>query len=927
MPANSVYSIYQDSKGFIWMAHDNGLTRYDGTRFKSYATTDMSSRAGSCVMEDLTGRIWYENFDGYIFYVENDTMYALQQEVPHGFLNFTLSEKWMCRLSNDHVDFYDLQSLKTVSRIDKLSNFWTSSAYLNGDFYFLGEKLIVYNPKTGAKEVELEKRNTGYNLMCKFDQGLLIASRYNHNRQLLIYENGKIKRLPFELNTQVQAVSAAGDYFWFSTTAGVYVTDKQGHLLNDGAPYFKEYNITSVFKDKEDNYWFTTAGSGVLLVHDMQSKVVFSDLHVTNITAGNGVLYVATFKNQLYKLESKYAKPELFYQGKSTHPIEMAEYIASSNKLFFVNDYFRYVDSQNRVETSIIGAVKDVCEISRDVIGFSATGACGYFLLDKKTRDVFRTVQGNVDYKVPTDSKYLIVNVRAKTVEYDPLRKRLYFGTGAGLIMVDTLGHKQNLLHKNKVIYPQRMIKTRDSVFVLDINGSLYRIEDDKLVTSQLFGKVDEPIKNIKVFNDTVIALTDHLLLWRVPNSPSINEMPVLGNEVTDFTLFRGDLCMVAANGIRLIPLEKAHANAYVPKLQLIELIVNGATIDKRKLTRLNYLENNIEIDFALPGYSPMASRNVCYSINDGAWISLGADARILRLPAMAPGEYTVRLAMGFPGKLLDNPIELPISINPPWYKSWWGTLIWLLLLIGIISTYYIIQTRLILRRNKLAKEKDALENELRHSMHTAIKSQMNPHFFHNALNTIQSFIYSDDKKRASTYLTKFSRLSRMILEMSDKDNVRLSEELEAMELYLDIERVRFNEELAYHIQVDKSIQPDVITIPSMIIQPYIENALKHGLMHKKGEKLLSIQIKPNGNVLEIVITDNGVGRERAEIINKSRQSKHISFATKATEKRLSLLNKSGQSHVGVQYTDKKDLNGHPIGTSVRITVPLRTTT
>jgi len=924
LPANSVYSIYQDSKGFIWMAHDNGLTRYDGTRFKSYATENMSSRSGSGIREDVLGRIWYENFDGYLFYIEKDTMHALKQEVPHGFLNFSVSDKLLCRLTTESVDFYDIQTLQRQSRRPTKSSFWTNTACAKDVFYFLGEKLVIFRPGQPFYEVDINLDKTAYNLMCATENGVAIAARSNKAKQFTVFENNN--KIDFFLpeNIQAQAICYTENCFWLATTAGVYAIDRSGKLLNQGKPYFKDFNITSVFKDKEGNYWFTTAGSGILLVNDLESKVVFSDLHITQISAGQNVLFVGTFKNQIYKLNSKNAEPELFYQGQTSHPIEMVEYLEDCRALFFVNDYFRRISEGGKEVSSIIGAVKDVCSIQPHTVGFAATGACGYLKLKQGADDFFQHLKGNLEFKVPPGSKYLAVNVRAKTVEFDPVHKRLCYGTGTGLFVVDTSGKTRSIFYQGKVIYPQHMIQTMDSVFVLDINGELFRMEEDRLIRSNLLGKLDEPIKNIKVFNDTVIAMTDHFLLWRNPHSKQVLEIPIQGMDVSDYSLFNGDICMVAAKGIRITPLQNIHPNSYVPKLHVIDLLVNGVNVNLNKLDQLSHLENNIEIQFALPGFSPMASRNVCYAINSGEWVSLGTDIKMLRLPAMAPGNYEVKLSVGYPGKLLDNPVIIQINISPPWYKSWWGMMLWIILLVTFVSAFYLIQAKLVKRKNKLANEKAELENEVRHSMLTAIKSQMNPHFFHNALNTIQSFIYSDDKKRASIYLTKFSRLSRMILEMSDKEVVSIREELVALELYLDIEKVRFNEELNYEIHVDHNLPVDQIVIPSMIIQPYVENALKHGLLHKKGKKMLAISIRIRDLNLEISIDDNGVGRKRAAAINLLRQAHHQSFATRANEKRLSLLNKSGQINVGVTYKDKEDLNQQSTGTLVVITLPLQ---
>ena len=218
--------------------------------------------------------------------------------------------------------------------------------------------------------------------------------------------------------------------------------------------------------------------------------------------------------------------------------------------------------------------------------------------------------------------------------------------------------------------------------------------------------------------------------------------------------------------------------------------------------------------------------------------------------------------------------------------------------------------------------EKVELERNLHKSVLTSIRSQMNPHFFYNALNTIQSFIITDDKRNASTYLSKFSKLTRMILETTEKETITLSEEINALKLYLDLEKVRFNNEFQYSINVINGLDIESIKIPSMIVQPYIENSLKHGLLHKQGEKILLVDFLKSDDNLSIVIDDNGIGRKTSMERNKIRTDKHKPFATEANMKRIEILNK-GKKNIGVVYTDKTDTFGQSNGTIVTITIPL----
>jgi len=215
-------------------------------------------------------------------------------------------------------------------------------------------------------------------------------------------------------------------------------------------------------------------------------------------------------------------------------------------------------------------------------------------------------------------------------------------------------------------------------------------------------------------------------------------------------------------------------------------------------------------------------------------------------------------------------------------------------------------------------------KNKLIQATLTALISQMNPHFIFNALNTIQSYVYTNDKKNAVYYLGRFSDLTRKILYNSSKELVSLEEEMEQLQLYIEIEKTRFGDSIDICIDIDHSIDIEGIMLPPMLIQPHVENAIKHGLLHQKGEKKLSIKISgiKNSGEVKIEINDTGIGREHSFLIN-SQNPGHRSFATTATEKRIELINGIFDKKIKLEIIDKKDSQGGPIGTNVIIYIPV----
>ena len=205
------------------------------------------------------------------------------------------------------------------------------------------------------------------------------------------------------------------------------------------------------------------------------------------------------------------------------------------------------------------------------------------------------------------------------------------------------------------------------------------------------------------------------------------------------------------------------------------------------------------------------------------------------------------------------------------------------------------------------------------------LRQQMNPHFIFNTLNSIQYYMYQHDKLTTNDYLTKFSSLMRKILENSQHTSIPLKDEIDAVKLYLDLELIRFKDRFEYEIRIDDEIDTLIYKVPTMLIQPYVENAICHGLMNKNDKGLLTIDISLKKNYLACTVEDNGIGREAAMEISKSKENNHNSLGTKITQSRLNLVNMLYGTNLKTDYKDLKDDFGNPTGTRVEIQIPILT--
>ncbi|HYG51889.1 MAG TPA: tetratricopeptide repeat protein [Flavobacteriales bacterium] len=218
-------------------------------------------------------------------------------------------------------------------------------------------------------------------------------------------------------------------------------------------------------------------------------------------------------------------------------------------------------------------------------------------------------------------------------------------------------------------------------------------------------------------------------------------------------------------------------------------------------------------------------------------------------------------------------------------------------------------------------KLRDALAHDLNHYMQLALSKQMNPHFIFNSLNSIQSYILQNNRVEANAYLSKFAELMRKVLENSHHEYVTVQEELSTLELYIELEQKRFDYTFDYIINIHDAGIATRYVIPPLILQPYVENAIWHGLMHLEGKKgVLEIIVEKTGEHIAFTISDNGIGREAAGKVRKNR--KHVSLGTTITSRRLEIMNSLNAKNMVVEYTDIKNESGGAAGTKVTLTVP-----
>jgi LytS/YehU family sensor histidine kinase len=229
-------------------------------------------------------------------------------------------------------------------------------------------------------------------------------------------------------------------------------------------------------------------------------------------------------------------------------------------------------------------------------------------------------------------------------------------------------------------------------------------------------------------------------------------------------------------------------------------------------------------------------------------------------------------------GKNIDD------QYQPAFWNTWWFRTIAIMSVLGIFYAAIRYRTkqkfRLKLERSEKDREVAELQQQKTEMEMQALRAQMNPHFIFNSLNSINRFILQNERQQASEYLTKFSKLVRMILQNSQAPLISLEAELEALGLYLEMEALRFNYHFDYKITTSKDLDIEVLQVPPLILQPYVENAIWHGLMHKEEKGHLNIEVLEKDDQLYFSISDNGIGRQKARELASKTATKHKSMGS-----------------------------------------------
>ncbi len=942
-----VSCLYQDSRGYLWSGGYGGLSRFDGKQFLNF------NRKNGLIDHNVNAICG--DVDGAIFVGTNKGLSILKGTK---FTNYNrlngLTNPYVTSLCKGHHNtmyvgtakglyMYKDEKLKSIKKFEDYKINYLYNPDTNIIFIGTNKGVILY----GHSTFKVLNHNGGLasnyiNCVTRFKNSLVIGT----SRGLSIYnlESKKTANYFIEnglIDENITALVNQNDKF-------VWIASHTGLLRFDGTK-FEYYNINAdnnsnhvrcLLLDKENNLWSGTH-SGLYRYRDNAfstfDKVsgLGSAFTYQIFRDNSGDLWVTSDNNGVFRQVKNYFKRYGFEAGLGTSSSKSAIQDNEGRLLFGTEIGLSHFKNEKFYPVSLPKEFKPPIEAifqSKDKTIWLG-GANGFVAL-KFDGDVEKTKF----YRTPASAEVGVYGF----CEDD--ENNLYVGTfRAGLLKLsnDTLINLSSQQNLNEETFFTLKYYS-GFVFAASLNGvlifntktqSLKRITDEDGLNSELVYSIEFSENKNALWIGTnqginKLNLKKYLSSGIVEISSFGKQEGFAGVECNSGGIWEdkdGTLWFGTVSGLIKYQPFNFKRNEYENStlIQKISLL-NEDTV----LANQSVLPSDMNtITFYYRGICLTNPDRVLYQkkleglAQDKEW-SKPSSEDYSKYANLAPGKYTFKIrSCNNEGIWNKNETTFMFEIKSPFYLTWWFLLLSLIFVTTIIYVIFKIRIHNIKKKQRLDFERKV---EMSRIELKALRSQMNPHFIFNSLNSIQHYIFNSKSEEAIKYLNKFARLVRLILNNSEKTTVTVGEDIEALKLYLELEQMRFEDKFEYEIIIDESVDYDYDIMPPLLMQPYVENAILHGLNTKPVKGKLTISLSSKNNFLICTIMDNGIGREKAAEIRRTMPFRsHKSLGMKITEDRLKILNELNNSDLSVAITDLKDENNNALGTKVELFVPL----
>ncbi len=947
LPSNVIYYLYKDSKGFIWVATDKGIGRYNGIKFETFTTLNgITDNDVFLFKEDKYGRVWLGTYNGTLNYYKDGVMHNAQNtdflnrlpKLPEYIKGISSEEDSSVIITFNrppHLVFADIKNEHCrIVELDRLKDKSIAADYIVAkknapDKYkiFCTDKIVIVDTLYNVISVTntdsaLENKNRKF-LSCQ-NQDYLFNENYlfNYNMQI-------VKRFPenFMKNYFLQQVYIADGNTFYATHNGL--------AINDSIHLFKDFSISSITKDNSGDYWIGTLENGVYIISNNfrqakeyehaypgKAKFAYSD---------NDRLYFATTNNNLYSLENGAVRCDFDY-GKYKN----GHFPVALEQLHFIDKDHRYYNFYN----NDIVVIDDLLKKNRSVHltshntdlaidGFKAILFTDSNIFIRKRIKIASIPysRANIDDLLNAHYTFSVKSLVRILTMGRSIENETWYSTTNGvykLIGTDTIRQPQfKNIRFNKMNFFGRYLVGYTP------NNELYVCEnyDGKNIK---FNKI--PAQNCiwdKIYElDQTHALISTNNAYRILTLlPGKAEQPYIISYVNDpFIPVQADIvcadsthCYFLKNGsILTVPIEHLYEKPVLPKLYFSVLKTSKNTYPVSDHVQIPFSESrNIRVAFStVIVRGKEVEYQYSFSKGDDSWQDINGEE--INIAGPEYGRHIIKVRAKTTSGNYCEPITFILDIQKPYWATWWFILVVSLMVIVIMMVALRYRLKLILRK----REKEH-QSELKfvRSEFKALNALMNPHFIFNTLNNVQSLINKDDKRSANRYLRIFANLVRQNMHNISNDLISLQKEVEVVSNYLELEKLRFKEMLHYEVNIDEHLDLTEIMVPPLLLQPLVENSIKHGILpNKSTDSFIGISIYEQNGYCIIVVKDNGIGIDAAM---KRSNKLHDSFSLENTRKRISQLGLLQNKEIDLDVSNITDEQGKLQWTIITISISL----
>jgi two-component sensor histidine kinase len=941
LPSNLVYSIIRDKKGYLWFATDKGIARYDGFQFRTFTISDgLPDNEIFGLVEDNEQRIWMSTFNGTICYYKDGIFHTatntpwlrlpiqpsliqyIKLEKDSSLSFFLETKKFIINIHHETIKYIPLSNLKIPNL---LSAIFTTKQPTSNYRIFLANRYIDVDT-TGNLLGEFN-----YPDSCKFNAAISSTEEYLYGKKGLYNLDLKlvypINRIPFD--SSVQRIN-------FEIKKNFLVGRNNGLYLNESS-ILKDLFVTQITREQSGNYWISTRGNGVYhlskhLLETRKYENAYKERVLYAKIIGDKLLFVDDH-GSLFQLERDVIKSNDITIGKP-RILTRGNFSISGN--FNYLQVYIHLDTL-RVRLNINGHKRDIL-IPSELKGHVKEILCSddymYIVtISSIYRLSLKDIMSNkakpvAEALLPYSNSDFTNRIYSRAL--DKAQKNIWFNRIDGTYkLIDT-----QLIRKDEfsgILFREFSFLGQYLIGFTNKNKFLiYNNYDGKAIVDSITEKncIWENIYHIDNHRAIISTNNYYRLLTLYP--PLKNGKPHYTIQTIEdpFVPTQAEYIAVDSSNCYFFK-EGTITRIATPVLfektpPPIPAFSTFKALDKSYLIRpeikISY-DQSKSINITFDNISFVGKSISCqYSISDNGkdeWREITGNEINLNTPGY--GTYLIKIRAKTLSSGYSKPAVIILIVQKPFWATWWFIGLCAITLIAMVWGIIVFITW-----RKLHKKQKEHETDMKYqqSEYKALNALMNPHFIFNSLNNIQGLINKDEKRIANEYLVIFSNLVRQNMHNISKGFISLQQELTLIENYLTLEKLRFKELVNYEIKVEEDVDVDDIMIPPLMIQPLVENAVKHGLLPKQStSSKVSVHVYEKDNLLYIVIEDNGIGLTQSL---QSENKLHESFGLSNLQKRTEHLRKIQQHEINIEVTELKNSDGSVKGTQAVVTIKLK---